>query len=230
MKPSDLIVVPDVAAAGAELFKNTARQSVKDRGRFVVNLSGGSTPLRMYEILLRQRGIPWESTWVTWGDERFVPHDSAESNFGMAKDRLLTKVPIPANQILSWPWNPDLGAPRNAQLFEQLLKDRFGAAHIFDLTFLGLGEDAHTASLFPGTGAVHAKGLATAVRTKQKVWRLTMTVGALSASLAVAFLVSGKSKLKALRDTVYGEGDLDKFPARAITARNCQLVLTDQEL
>ena len=230
MKSSDLIVVPNVAIAGAELFSKIAKQSVRDRGRFIVNLSGGSTPLRMYESLLSQGDLPWEATWVTWGDERFVHPESEESNYGLAKRLLLEKVPIPSNQILSWPWDPKLAAPKTAQIFEDLLKNTFGNPPIFDLTFLGLGEDAHTASLFPGSEAIYAQGLTSAVKTANLGWRLTMTPRVLSSSLTVAFLVSGKSKLTALRNTISGEGDLDSFPARAITARNDQLVLTDQVL
>ncbi len=223
-----MTVVPNVAVAGAKLFSKIAKRSVDERGRFVVNLSGGSTPLRMYEILLSQDDLPWEATWVTWGDERFVPHESKESNYGLAKRLLLEKVQIPPNQILSWPWNPKLTAPETAQIFEDLLTDTFGNPPIFDLTFLGLGEDAHTASLFPGSKAIFEQGLTSAVKTAQLGWRLTMTPRALNSSLTVAFLVSGKSKLEALRNTMSGEGTSNSFPARAITACDQQLIITDQ--
>ena len=230
MDKAEVKTVPDVAAAGACLFEKTAQTAVASRGRFLANLSGGFTPLRMYELLAKRSDLPWVATWVTWGDERYVPHDDPQSNYGAAREALLDKVAIPSNQILTWPWGTDLHPTDAAAAYARLLRNRIGDPPKFDLTFLGLGTDAHTASLFPSTGAVLAKGLTVAVDTPEHGWRVSMTARALSGSRVVVFLVAGEEKRKALEATLAEKGKADRFPARAIAGLEGTVVITDLEI
>lgn len=224
--------VENVAEAAGRLFVAQAEASVRERGRFVVVLSGGSTPLKMYGWLCEgYADAPfWGYTHVLWGDERFVPPEHPDSNYGAAKAALLDHVGIPAAQVYPWPYlegDPEGSAARLADTLRTLLNEG-----PFDLTLLGLGEDAHTASLFPGTGAVFDEGLTTVVRPPGKGTRLSLTAGTLSRSRTVAFLVQGEGKREALRRTL-GPDDapnFDRIPARAIRAQHELLWLTDVTL
>ena len=224
--------VENVAEAAGALFVERAETSVQERGRFVVVLSGGSTPLKMYAWLLGgYADAPfWRDTHVLWGDERFVPHDHPDSNYGAAKAALLDHVPVPSTQVHPWPYlenDPEGSAAQVADLLRTLLE-----GGPFDLTLLGLGEDADTASLFPGTGAVFDEGLTTVVRPPGKGVRLSLTAGTLSRSRTVAFLVQGEGKREALARTLEPDDapNFDQTPARAIRAQNELLWLTDVAL
>lgn len=232
--------VKDVAETAGELLVAKAGESVQKSGRFVVVLSGGSTPLKMYAWLVEHHADApfWRNTHVFWGDERFVPHDHPDSNYGAAKGVLLDSLPVPKGQIHPWPYlggNPEAAAAVYADLLRQVLDDA-----PFDLTLLGLGDDAHTASLFPGTGAVFDEGLTTVVRPAGKETRLSLTAGTLSHSRTVAFLVQGEGKRAALEATLAPDGtsdytsnqapDLNRTPARAVSAREELLWLTDVPL
>lgn len=223
--------VDNVAEAAGALLLEKAERSVQERGRFVVVLSGGSTPLKMYAWLIKEHADApfWEHTHVFWGDERFVPHEHPDSNYGAAKKALLDTLPIPSEQVYPWPYlagDPERAAHTYADTLEQLDDAPF------DLTFLGLGDDAHTASLFPGTGAVFDEGLTTVVRPPGKGVRLSLTARALSRSRTVAFLVQGEGKRDALNATLSPDGrsDLDRTPAQAINAREELMWLTDVTL
>lgn len=229
MDGPEIATVPDVASAAAELVAREMLRAAA-RGRFVLNLSGGSTPLAMFALLAAQPELPWPQTWVVWGDERFVPPDHEASNQRAARAALLDRVPLPEQQILPWPYHPN-GPEAAARSYGALLEATFPESPRFDLTLLGLGSDAHTASLFPGTGAVAAGGVTTVVRPSgDSQTRLSMTAGTLSSSRTVAFLVSGESKRAALQATLAGSGEHDRYPARAISARERLLWLTDLEL
>jgi len=220
--------VDDLAATAGDLFVEEAERRVKQAGSFNVALSGGSTPLKMYTWLLEHHANApfWTQTHVFWGDERFVPHDHPDSNYGAAKRSLLDPLPIPNAQV--HPWLYLEGDPEGAaSSFETALTEVLGPVPQFDLTFLGLGNDAHTASLFPGTGAVFAEGLTTVVRPEGKGTRLSLTAGALSGSLVVVFLVQGEGKRGALKGTLEGPDDPDRYPAQAIRAKERLLWLTD---
>lgn len=224
--------VKNVAEAAGALFAKHAERSVSEHGRFFVNLSGGSTPLKMYAWLTAEHaGAPfWEHTHFFWGDERFVPHDHPDSNYGAAKAALLDSLGIAAANVHPWPYHegdPDSAAADYADLLQQTLGDA-----PFDLTLLGLGDDAHTASLFPGTGAVFDEGLTTVVRPPGKETRLSLTSKMLSHSRTVVFLVQGESKREALERTLAATDDpnFDRTPARAISAHEALVWLTDVSL
>ena len=152
---SKIHYTPNVAQTASELFNESMSTAIKARGQFMVVLSGGSTPLKMYELLKTQT-LPWKNIHLFWGDERFVPHDHPDSNYGAAKKAFLDLIDIPAQNIHPMPYTEDI--QQATQDYTQDIQKTLGQNPIFDLTFLGLGDDAHTASLFPGTGAVFEKG------------------------------------------------------------------------
>lgn len=225
----EILCVDDVAHTGCDLFARLMRAAVSERGRFVVALSGGSTPLPMYRRLAAMRDLPWKQAWVTWGDERFVSPDHPDSNAGAARRALLDDVPVPADQVLTW---PHLATPEaSAEAFAVTLREALGDPPVFDLTLLGLGADGHTASLFPGTGAALQPGLTLAVAPPQQEHpRLSLSASALSRSRVVAFLVKGETKRASLEGTLSASGaDPDRYPAQAVHALERLLVITDLE-
>ena len=223
--------VDDVGEAGAQLFVETAQRSIEARGTFYAALSGGSTPLEMYAHLVeRYRDAPfWTQTQLFWGDERFVPHDDEDSNYGAAKAHLLRHVPIPDGQVHPWSYLED-EPERSAHSYAAIISEVLGEEPRFDLTFLGLGDDAHTASLFPGTGAVKEEGLTVVVRPDGKGTRLSLTASLLSQSRTVAFLVQGGKKREALGATLHGEKDIERYPAQAVSAQERLLWLTNLDV
>lgn len=224
--------VKDVSQAAGALFVAQAEASVAANGRFTVVLSGGSTPMKMYaQLAAEYADAPfWRHTHVFWGDERFVPHDHPDSNYGAAKEALLDRVALPPENVHPWPYVEDDPETAAMELGDTL--QTFLSTAPFDLTFLGLGDDAHTASLFPGTGAVFDEGTTTVVKPPGKETRLSMTANTLSRSRTVAFLVQGEGKKAALERTLSPDPlpNYDSTPARAIRAQNEVLWLTDVEL
>lgn len=231
----------DVAAAALPLVVSSIGRAVQARGRATVGLSGGSTPLPLYE-LLANASVPWEDVWVFLSDERYVPPDHPHRNSRAARRVLLDKVPVPEQQILEWP--TELAPVAAAESFATRLQEEFGGAPVFDLNLLGLGDDAHTASLFPHTGAVFLEGLTLALQAPAYAspagWRLTLSASALSSSREVVFLVSGEGKREALTRTFLpattaenGAQEervvLDAAPARAISALERRYLVTDVE-
>ena len=195
------------AAADPEALAQAAARWVAERAlaagpRFALVLSGGSTPKRLYQLLAappwRDR-LPWARIHLFWGDERFVPPDHPDSNFGMARRALLDQVPLPPGNL--HPMRTDGTPAQAAAAYEQELKAFYGAAALdparplFDVTLLGLGPDGHTASLFPGNPALEERrAWCVAVIGARPEPRLTLTLPALESSRAVAFLVEGAGK------------------------------------
>jgi 6-phosphogluconolactonase len=225
----EAITTPDPVAYAAELITDAAARAVAARGRFLMVLSGGGTPVPLYRRLAELPGIPWRQVHVFWGDERFVPSDDAQSNQRSVRDSLLSHVAIPAEQVHPW---PILDSPTaSAAAYAAELTRAAGDPPEFDFTLLGLGADCHTASLFPGTGAHLAAGLTVASRPPSVDQdRLSLTAGALGRSRTTMFLVTGCEKRAALAGLLAENGDQDTCPARAIEARERLLLLTDQPL
>jgi 6-phosphogluconolactonase len=224
-----LLYTTDVAKSASELFIDTMQAAIKERGKFIVVLSGGSTPLKMYEHLTQHKDLSWDKVLFFFGDERFVSHDHADSNYKAAKEKLLDPLQIPQENIFPWSFGDNLEAA--AKQYADTITKTLSASPLFDLAFLGLGDDAHTASLFPKTGAVFDEGLTTTCKpTTAKYERLTLTAEALSKSRTVVFLVSGESKRKALSETRASKGEFDTYPARSIKAKENLYWLTDIEL
>jgi 6-phosphogluconolactonase len=172
-------------------------------GVFAVCLSGGSTPRRLYERLADPpfaSRIPWSRTHWFWGDERFVPHDHPDSNYRMARDAFLSRVPVPGDNIHAVP-TEGLSPEQAATAYETTLKRFYGVdtlatgRPLFDVTLLGIGEDGHTASLFPGQPALHeTRRWVVAVIGAKAEARITLTYPALDSSREVAFVVTEQKK------------------------------------
>jgi len=198
-----------VAREAARIWARSARAAVGRRGRFRVALSGGKTPQALFRLLAERhrQDLPWEKTEVFWVDERHVPHDHAQSNYGLARAALLDRVPIPPANIHPMPTgSADPG--RDAAAYELLLRRAFPGLRWprFDLVLLGLGEDGHTASLFPGDAAVRERERwARAARSPAGVRdRVTLTAPALNHAVLKLFLVCGPAKAAALRALACG--------------------------
>jgi 6-phosphogluconolactonase len=189
-----------LAQGGAEWLCALAQASSRD---FAVCLSGGSTPRRLYEALATPAmavRFPWQRVHWFWGDERFVPHDDPESNYRMVREALLSRVPIPAENIHPVP-TEGLSPEQAAADYEATLKRYYGADKLtptrplFDVNLLGVGEDGHTASLFPGQPALREKQRwAVAVIGAKSNARITLTYPALDSSRDLVFLVTGNAK------------------------------------
>ena len=189
-----------LAHDGAEWLCGLARAS--DRA-FAVSLSGGSTPRRLYEYLAAPEiasRFPWKRSHWFWGDERFVPHDHRDSNFRMANEAFLSRIPVPRDNIHAVP-TEGLSPEQAAIAYETTLKQFYGAdalapgRPLFDVTLLGIGEDGHTASLFPGQPALQeTRRWVVAVIGAKAEPRITLTYPALDSSRDVAFVVTGQEK------------------------------------
>jgi 6-phosphogluconolactonase len=224
----ELVVVSDgdaLTAAVVARWVAACHHAVAQRGRFVVALAGGSTPLAAYRQLAERRDLPWERVLVTWGDERVVPLDHRDRNERAARSALLDRVGIPPAQVLGW----GDGAPPTelARAHADRLRRALGDPPRFDLVLLGLGADAHTASLFPGTGAVRAPGITVATAAPDGRPRLSLTPRALSNADEVLVLVKGEDKREACRRTLGREGDEDALPLTALAPAGRFLMLAD---
>ncbi len=229
-KPDHVEIFADYDAlsrAAASLFAERAAAAVAAHGRFSVALSGGRAPQRAYELLAgppwRDR-VPWAAVHVFWGDERCVPADDPRSNAGAARRALLDRVPAPKHQIhaIDCAGDPAAGAVQ----YETLLRDFFaGGPPRFDLVLLGLGEDGHTASLFPGAAALREQAHWTAAVAAPTPGpdRVTLTAPALNEAAAIVFLVSGEAKAEVLRRVLADGDDVAQAPALLIRPRNGEL-------
>lgn len=225
MSERTLHVFPDLdalSAAAADFVAGRIAATPAD-GRFMLVLSGGGTPRRMHQVLAdRYRdSLPWPRVHLFWGDERLVPPDDAESNYRMARETLLAHVPVPPAHVHRIP--TDGTAAEAAAAYEARLHELFGpAGPAFDLTLLGLGDDGHTASLFPEVPALQEQTRwATAVRAPGYMSvreRVTLTYPALNRSREVLFLVAGAGKHATLRRILDDPAAPD--PAAAVTARD----------
>lgn len=208
---------PAVAIATADRFVAAARTTIDERGLFRVALSGGGTPKQVYPLLLereRRDAVDWSRVEFFWGDERTVPPDHPESNFGVAYGMLISQLPdVRSDRIHRMPAEaPDLDAA--ALSYESELRLAFGARGTeppaFDLIWLGMGPDGHTASLFPGSAALDEaeRWVVGNWAPAQASWRMSLTFPVLNAGRDVIFVVTGADKADALRDIRSGGSDL----------------------
>jgi 6-phosphogluconolactonase len=221
----------DLFQAAAEEVIRAATGAVAERGRFTIALSGGSTPKSMYTLIAANAstGLPWDRMFFFWGDERHVPPDDPESNYRMAKESLLSKVPVPAANIFrALTENPDAAAA--AEAYEQTLRKFFAVAPgefpRFDLILLGLGPDGHTASLFPETAALQEKTRLVVANWVEKfnASRITFTLPVLNAARCVAFLVSGMDKAAVLHEVLEGNAPAEKYPSKLVRPSEGKLI------
>ena len=215
-------ICDDLAAlnmAAAALFVEQADKAVLQQGRFSVALAGGNTPRLLYETLSRPafaKRVDWRRVHLFWGDERCVPLDDLRSNYAMARSTLLDQVPIPPANIHLF-YNG--GSPHAAaDYYEKMLQSHFTDQPAgFDLVLLGLGEDGHTASIFPGAGPEDdGRLVVVAQKPGEDIMRLTLTVPMLNRSCLVLFIVSGAAKAGILKRVLTDPGDGCRLPAQLV--------------
>jgi 6-phosphogluconolactonase len=229
---------PALAAAAAEAFVRAAQSAVSSRGRFLVALSGGSTPQALFSLLAAapyHARIDWPAVYVFWGDERMVGADDPGSNYFHARRLLLDYIPVPADQI--YRMRGELPVDDAITDYERLLLaaapgDRTWPK--FDLALMGLGADGHTASLFPGSNAIYEEKkpvvAVTAEYAGRPAKRLTITAPVFNDSRQVLFLVAGKDKACALAKVIQGSGTVAQLPAQLIQPNSGQLTwIVDQD-
>lgn len=209
-----LTIAEDASALAritADRFVEIVSDAVHARGRAIVSLTGGSTPRRMYETLAQNPGrLPWSEVHLFWGDERNVPPDHRDSNYGMARDALLRHVPIPQANVHRM--RGELPAEQAAREYERELIDSF------DLMLLGLGDDAHIASIFPGSPVLDERKRLVAAPWAPHLhaFRITLTPPALLDSRHTVMLVSGEKKAEAVAAAIEGPDDMRRWPVQLL--------------
>ena len=210
----------EVARAAAEQFVELANNGAAEDNRFAVALAGGNTPRRLYELLggdQFRNHVDWSGIHLFFGDERCVARNHPDSNYRMAHQALISRVEIPALNI--HPMTGDGEPTTNAALYETELREFFpGASPAFDLVLLGLGEDGHTASLFPGTSALRVTDKWVVANWVEKLesYRITLTPAAINGAAQVIFLVSGANKAAAVKAVLEGPLQPENLPAQLI--------------
>ncbi len=211
----------EVARRAAERFVEIAREAINANNRFSVALAGGSTPKKLYELLASdeyREQIEWPKAHIFFGDERCVPPDDAESNCRMANEAMLSRVPIPPQNVHRMIGEGD--AVANARLYENKLRTYFEAEQWprFDLVLLGMGDDGHTASLFPGSQALQENAAWVTANWVEKFqsFRLTLSAPAINHAAHVLFLITGAGKSARLAEVIKGELDTNRLPSQLV--------------
>lgn len=226
-----VVVVPDPPAlyeAAAELFAQSAADSIAQRGRFTVALSGGSTPRALYQLLATDAwrdNIDWSKIHLFWGDERWVPSSDKQSNYRMVKEALLSKVPIPPENVHRI--ETDRGdPPESAEEYEEEIRKFFGGDPHFDLDLLGIGTNGHTASLFPHRPTLHISDRLVVADyiDEVKMNRITFTVPLINASRLNLFLAAGADKAEVLKDVLRGPSNSEQLPSQLVRSPQGSLI------
>jgi 6-phosphogluconolactonase len=237
MTAPTLEVLPDKTALvqrALTLVCDRIHDCVAEQGYCTLALAGGSTPKPLYEGLAHQ-DLPWSKLYIFWGDERYVSLDHADSNAGMAKQAWLDRVPIPPDQVFITPTStPDPATSAHQYeaiiqtVFSQLQGNSADSIPTFDLILLGMGDDGHTASLFPHTPALSVQDRLVTVGIKQGEPRITFTVPLINQSNMVIFLAAGANKQAALGHIFADQADDLAYPARLIQPQGELLWLLDE--
>lgn len=211
----------EVARAAADYFAEIAVSSIDTEGRFSVALAGGSTPQRTYQLLATEEyrnRLPWSQVHIFFGDERSVPATHADSNYRMAEEAMISLLPIPAPNVHRMIGEGD--AVANASLYEGELQTFFDGATWprFNLVLLGMGDDGHTASLFPGTEALSEVRAWVAANWVEKLntFRITLTAPAINHAANIIFLVAGAGKAERLPEVLRGARNPLRLPSQLI--------------
>lgn len=209
----------------AEYFIAVAQESILINGKFSVALSGGSSPKKLYELLASayKNAVDWSRVYFFFGDERYVPQTDSNSNYLMVKKALFDALSIPQNQI--FPVDTSVSPQEAAEKYTEVIKNFFGAGIRFDLVLLGLGDNSHTASLFPYTPVLHdtSPAVKEVYLEDQKVYRITINAPIINNASHIAFLVYGQGKAEALHHVIEDERNVDVFPAQLIKPVNGKL-------
>ena len=213
----------ELTESTARLFAARAAEAVSARGRFAVALSGGKTPVSLYTLLAKApfvSQIPWARVHLFWGDERCVSPDHEESNYRLVREILIDHVPVPAANVHRMPGEMD--PVEAAARYEGELRVFFAphgeALPVFDFILLGLGEDGHTASLFPGTRAIResSRWVVGHHVDAHKGWRITLTPPVINAARTVVFIAAGAGKAAVLKEILEGPFRPDTLPAQIV--------------
>jgi 6-phosphogluconolactonase len=225
----DVVETPDLLAhRAADAFEAAYAAATREGGRFAVALSGGRTPRGMLGALA-ERSLDWQGVHFFWSDERCVGPDDPNSNFGMAREALLRRVPIPGENVHRM--KGELSPQDGARDYVAQLCAFFAGQPIFDMVYLGLGPDGHTASLFPGTSALDVTDEPCVENRVDgpvpSPWRLTLTYPAINAARRVVFLVEGADKAAILQLVLEGQRDARRYPAQGVAPAGALLWLVD---
>ncbi len=227
-----------LSRAAAEAIVRQVRETLKEREVFTIALSGGSTPRLLFTMLTSDSSfrdqVDWGKIHFFWGDERYVPPDHPESNYRMAYETMISKLPLPEENVHRVRAE-DTDADKVAEEYEQALISFFkleaGELPRFDCVLLGMGPDGHTASLFPMTTAVHERERLVVANWVEKfqTYRITLTAPVLNNADIIMFLVTGEEKAETLREVLQAERQPDRFPTQLIQPTHGKLLwLVDQ--
>ena len=223
-----------LAQAAAKHFAERVEQSVAKRGRARIAISGGSTPKATFALLADPAGpyaatIPWDKVELFWVDERSVGPDDADSNYRMTNEALLSKVALNPEKVhrIEGELDPEEAAAKYESVIRREFRLEGAEAPRFDVVWLGMGDDGHTASLFPHTAGLHELGrVVYANHVPQKdTWRITLTLPVINEANDVVFLIGGKDKADPLERVLYGEYDPETLPSQLIQPKNGALTL-----
>ncbi|HEY0264783.1 MAG TPA: 6-phosphogluconolactonase [Granulicella sp.] len=228
-----------VAEAAAALFTKAAVDAVAARGRTKIAISGGSTPKAMFALLADATKpflaeVPWDKLDLYWVDERCVPPDDKDSNYRMTKEQMLSKVPLAEDRIhrMEGELEPEVAASRYESVLRNTFKLEGAETPTFDLVLLGMGDDGHTASLFPHTDGLNEIGrLVIANHVLQKeTWRVTLTWPVINQGRQVAFLIEGAAKTDVLHRVLQGPYDPETLPSQLIRPASGKLLFLLDEV
>lgn len=214
-------VLPDKTALverSQELILSKLHEALESRGEFTIALSGGSTPKPLYEALANQ-DLPWSKIHIFWGDERYVAADHQDSNQLMARQAWLDRVDIPSANIHPMPTtsgDPYFDARQHEAELQAFFDTKEGEFPVFDLILLGMGDDGHTASLFPHTDALEVQDRLVTVGNKDGQPRLTFTAPLINHARWVMFVIAGENKRPALEQVFAAQADVFEYPSRLI--------------
>ena len=230
----------ELVAAAAETFVQLAGESIAARGHFSVALAGGSTPRALHTLLATPElasKVDWSHVHLFWGDERSVPPEHDDSNFRMARETLIDHVPIPEENLHRM--RGEIDAQDAASEYQAALEGTFsslgssdGSIDRLDLVFLGMGDDGHTLSLFPGTEALHETARPVVANHVEKLdtWRITMTAPFVNSARHVIFFVAGGNKADRLQEVLEGPKKVGELPSQIIDPKDGTLTwMVDQD-
>jgi 6-phosphogluconolactonase len=200
-----------------EQFLSLAKEAIDDHDYFAVALSGGSTPKAIFQGILESKNcsaVDWRRVLLFWGDERCVPQDHPDSNYRMAMEAAFSKLPIPPENIFPMPVEGDL--KHDAKVYEELIQNK--TSGIFDLVMLGMGEDGHTASLFPKTAALHEEKILVAENyiPGKNAWRMTLTCPCINVARNIIVYVLGANKAQMIKKVFLEPYQPDILPIQKI--------------
>ncbi len=217
----------DIAKTAANMFVQIAQQAIQESGRFTVSLTGGTSPEALYNLLAvapYENQIDWSKAFIFWGDERWVPLTDDKSNAKMTNRTLLSKLPVPKDQIF-YMWAEGKQPQEYASEYEQQVRRVLGADLSFDLVLLGMGPEGHTASLFPHEPVLTEKNkLVDAYFLKsQKMYRITLTAPLINKAKNIVVMLFSEEKADALYQVLEGERNPDLYPAQLIQPEKGQI-------